>query len=201
MSADNRNSSLPKIAVISAVVFAAVLALLLVLLPRGEGDVDKQEAEALPPVSVAERPDCPPVNLEGVALDCLGGEGTTNDAATENATDITVVNLWAWWCKPCREELPIIRELSEKHPEYTVVGVHADSSAANGAAMLSDLGMDMPSYQDSENLFAGTLGLPGVVPITVLFDRQGEMIGFLPRAYYDYTELEADIAAVLETRR
>src|SRR5699024_689904 len=66
------------------------------------------------------------------------------------------------------EELPYLEEIAQAHPEWNVVGVHADRNAGNGAAFLNDLGVDLPSYQDDSNLFAGTLSLPGVIPITLL---------------------------------
>lgn len=114
---------------------------------------------------VATRPDCPAGPVAGVELPCLGGE-----TSSVNATDsgISIVNIWAWWCEPCREELPYLEEIAQVHPEWNVVGVHADRNAGNGAAFLNDLGVDLPSYQDDSNLFAGTLSLPGVIPITLL---------------------------------
>ncbi|WP_367881621.1 TlpA family protein disulfide reductase [Corynebacterium sp. P3-F1] len=134
---------------------------------------DFEQTEA----AVQRRPDCPGQTVGGVELPCLGGgdSGAQNNGADHKGADrvgadrITVANVWAWWCEPCRAELPALDEFAREHPEYTVVGVHADTNAANGAALLNDLGMELPSYQDSSNAFAGTLGLPGVVPVTVVF--------------------------------
>lgn len=123
---------------------------------------------------VAARPDCPSGGVGDIALDCLGG--AAGDAPSEG---VTVVNVWAWWCGPCRDELPYLQEFADQHPEYTVVGVHADQSAARGARLLNEVGVDLPSYQDDDNTFAGTLGLPRVIPITVVF-RDGEMITSFP---------------------
>ncbi|MFL9598941.1 hypothetical protein, partial [Aeromonas veronii] len=70
-----------------------------------------------------------------------------------------------------------------------VVGVHADSNAANGAALLGDLGVDLPSYQDSDGTFAGTLGLPGVIPITLVV-RDGEVVEKFVKPFTSAEELE-----------
>ena len=80
----------------------------------------------------------------------------------------TLINVWAWWCEPCREELPMIQEFADTHPDWTVVLVHADASPAKGAAMLTDMGITLPSYSDTDGTFAGALSLPNVVPITLI---------------------------------
>lgn len=141
--------------------------------------------------AVQARPDCPGPGLGGVDLPCLGGADSG-----QGTTGVAVVNVWAWWCEPCREELPALDEFAREHPEYTVVGVHADTNAANGAALLNDLGVGMPSYQDSENAFAGELGLPAVVPVTVVF-RGEEKVGVLGRSFSSSSEIAQAVEEVL----
>lgn len=146
------------------------------------------EAEVLP------RPDCTATGVAGVELACLGGETGLAGATDQPAgTQASVVNLWAWWCGPCRDELPIFDEFAAAHPEYDVVGVHADAYPTNGAALLEDLEVSLPSYQDSDNLFAGTLGLPGVVPITVIV-VDGEQVAMYPQPFESVAELEQAVA-------
>ena len=127
---------------------------------------------------VPQRPDCP----AGLDLPCLGG-----DVAGE-AKEITVVNVWAWWCQPCRAELPAVEEFARTHPEYTVVGVHADQNAGNGAALLEEIGVDLPSYQDDSGAFAAEQGLPPVVPVTVVL-RGGEQVAVFAREFTSADEL------------
>lgn len=115
--------------------------------------------------NTAPRPECPAGPVAGVDLPCLGADDTDDHAADKG---ITVVNVWAWWCVPCRTELPAMQEVADTHPDWTVVGVHADQNAAAGADLLNDLGVDLPSYQDDSNAFASALELPRVVPITVV---------------------------------
>ena len=49
-----------------------------------------------------------------------------------------------------------MEEIAQAQPRMERGGVHADRNAGNGAAFLNDLGVDLPSYQDDSNLFAGT---------------------------------------------
>ena len=77
-----------------------------------------------------------------------------------------------------------------------MVGVHADAAAANGAAMLNELGVGLPSYQDSDNTLAGTLGLPGVIPLTVVF-RGDEQLAVFPKVFGSAAELDAAVTGVL----
>lgn len=155
----------------------------------GAGKADDGASASAEPV--AGRPDCPAADVGGVALPCLGGAVGEGGSA-----GITVVNVWAWWCQPCREELPVIEQFARQHPDYSVVGVHADRSAAKGAALLNDLGVGMPSYQDDDNRFAGALGLPGVIPVTVVF-RDGAKVAVFPRAFRSVDELDRAVAEVV----
>lgn len=144
-----------------------------------------------------ERPACPSPAIPGVGLElpCLSerepataagvGKSTAQDSAEQDSAGqgsadqepvdavhddaVTIVNMWAWWCQPCREEIPYLEQVQKQHPEWQIVGVHADQNAKNGAGMLDAMGVDFVSYQDSHNKFATELGLPGVIPITIVY--------------------------------
>ncbi len=154
-----------------------------------EETVVPSEDSALGQGGVGKLQACPANSVAGVELDCLGEKQSSARGALEG---VSVINVWAWWCGPCRDELPLFEELSQKHPEWNVVGVHADQNANNGAGMLGELGVDIPSYQDSDGKFAGKLGLPGVIPITVVV-RDGEMLKMFPRTFTSVAELEESV--------
>lgn len=154
---------------------------------KAPGGVDKQ----LPRFDVAARPDCPAGGVGGVDLPCLGGETTEQERA-----DVTVAVVWAYWCPPCREELGMIDEFAAAHPEWEVLGVHSDPNAAAGADLLNELGVKMRSYQDDAGKFAGLLGLPPVVPVTVVF-AQGAPVGIFPDTFTSPEDLEAAVESVI----
>ena len=153
-----------------AAILIAVIAVVGVSQLRGGGGSEEASPSEASQQEVPQRPDCPAGTVAGVRLECLGGT-----AAGKPADEgVSVVNVWAWWCEPCRAELPYLQDVADAHPDWRGVGVHADKNAGNGAAFLNDLGVELPSFQDSDNEFAGELGLPGVVPVTVVL-KDGEV--------------------------
>ncbi|MER0087327.1 TlpA disulfide reductase family protein [Corynebacterium sp. KPL3927] len=188
--------------VIAAIVIAALVVVGVMQLrgdDNGTGDSAQapgagSESGAAGDQDVAERPDCPAGPIAGVELECLGGDDAREgDKADEG---ITIANVWAWWCEPCRAELPHLDEVAKSHPDWKVIGVHADKNAANGAAFLNDVGVDLPSFQDPDNSFAGTLGLPGVVPVTVIL-RDGEVIKQAAQPFTSAGEIEKTVEEAL----
>lgn len=137
------------------------------------------------------RPECPAQTIGGVDLPCLGADSASATAPAKD--DITVVTLWAWWCEPCRKELPELAKFAEDHPEYTVVGVHTDAEEKAGLDLLEELGVDLPSYQDDKAQFIAEQNLPSVVPILMVF-RGDERVGMYPQMF---TSAE-DIAEAVE---
>lgn len=169
----------------SIVASILILGLLVAVVPGMlAGPEEPEQTE----VAVEKRPDCPNVGIE---LPCLAGN------TVDGPKKPTVVNVWAWWCGPCREELPLFDALATEHPEWNVIGVHADTNEVNGATFLNSMNLHLPSLQDDSNYFAGTYGLPGVVPITVVFDAEGNLKQSFPSVFASGAELEEAVAGAL----
>jgi cytochrome c biogenesis protein CcmG, thiol:disulfide interchange protein DsbE len=60
-------------------------------------------------------------------------------AADLKKGEVTIVNIWASWCGPCRDEHPLLLELS-KQPGVKIVGINTKDQAANAARFLGALG-------------------------------------------------------------
>ena len=166
--------------------------------PSGQGPLIEED---VPP-----RPECPVPEpgatgsgpLAGVELPCLGARhpGEIDLAATFAGTP-TVLNVWAWNCAPCREELPILEEWAAANPDVRVVGVQAATSEGRGAAMLEELDVDFVSYHDGMDAVGPALELPRVVPVTVVLRADGTVAEILPRAFDSYDEFDEAIRGAL----
>lgn len=102
-----------------------------------------------------------------------------------------VVNYWAQWCAPCREELPELNRLAQDFPQARVIGI--DFDAATGAALLAvseQMGIEFAVLGHD---FAADMGLakPEVLPTTYILDEQGNILHKLqgPQHYDDIAPL------------
>lgn len=129
-------------------------------------------------------PDCPdadpaatPVTggLPATTLSCLGGERTLNLAGLRGRP--TVVNLWAQWCPPCRQEAPYLREASASLGDRVLVlGVDYDDPRPDWAIEFASLvGWTHPHVVDPSRSVAGPLQVQGI-PLTLFVDAQGRIV-------------------------
>lgn len=95
----------------------------------------------------------------------------------------TLVNAWASWCGPCREEMPMLAQLALN---LAPVGVHVllvsvdePEDQHKAQAFLADHAIDLPSVLAARPLGAFKRGLnprwPGMLPATFLFDDRGKL--------------------------
>src|SRR5699024_2038990 len=105
--------------------------------------------------------------LAGITLTDLGDGGPV-DLSSELAGRPAVINLWAYWCAPCREELPAMEQFAQQAGDaVTVLGVHSDQHTDKGRALLRDLGVHLDAVADPDRVVAAAVGAPPVLPVTV----------------------------------
>lgn len=112
---------------------------------------------------------------------------------------VTVVNVWAMWCAPCREEMPTLAELAREYEgrEVAVVTVDVDHDPAQVAQAGPFLAVNapLPFYRDPKFQLPFELPGKGGMPQTVLLDRQGRIRAHLTGGA-DWSSPEA--AAVID---
>jgi len=166
---------------------------------RDRRDADTAEALAGPRAR-ADLPPCPqagsgpgPDRLRGITLECAG-DGTYVDVANAVAGRTTILNLWAYWCAPCAEELPAMAEYQRRvGPDVTVLTVHQDENETAALLRLAELGVRLPMLQDGRRLVAAALAVPNVMPATVVLRADGSVAEVLPRSFASADEIAAAV--------
>jgi thiol-disulfide isomerase/thioredoxin len=166
---------------------------------RDRRDADTAEALAGPRAR-ADLPSCPPAGtgpepdrLSGITLECAG-DGSRVDVAGTLAGRTTVLNLWAYWCAPCAEELPAMAEYQRRAgPGVTVLTVHQDENEEAALLRLAELGVRLPTLQDGRRLIAAALQVPNVIPATVVLRADGSVAEVLPRSFASADEIAAAV--------
>ena len=105
-----------------------------------------------------------------------------------------VVNIWASWCVPCRQEFPSLQKLSARYgKKVAFLGVNSEDSDDAAATFLREAPLPYPSYtdpgKDIYDSIGGTIGFPN----TAFYDRSGELVYVKPGQYPDEATLEEDI--------
>ena len=112
------------------------------------------------------------VFLSGLALLGCSSEPTSIVSSQWN-----VINYWAIWCKPCREEIPELNQLNQVE-NVVVLGVNFDGKF--GEALISDavdLGIAFDVIDDpASNL---NISRPSVLPTTLVLSPEGTLVATL----------------------
>jgi len=101
---------------------------------------------------------------------------------------VVLVNFWATWCGPCREEMPHLNVLYEKYRKsgFVLLGVNVDDDPKTALATAAKLNVSFPVLLDTDKKVSKLYDL-NTMPSTVVIDRDGKM-RFLHRGYRAGTE-------------
>jgi peroxiredoxin len=96
---------------------------------------------------------------------------------------VVMVNFWATWCGPCKQEMPQLNRLHEKYSRmgFVLLGVNVDEDPRNAAAVAAKLGISFPVLLDTDKKVSDQYDLQAM-PSTYLIDRDGK-VRFLHRGY------------------
>ena len=89
---------------------------------------------------------------------------------------VVLINFWASWCGPCREEMPLLNALHKKYEPlgFTVLGVNVEEQVANAEGFLDKFPVDFPILLDNKNQVSKLYEVIAM-PTTVVVDRDGNM--------------------------
>jgi len=105
------------------------------------------------------------------ALKSSSGE---NLRLSEYRGDVVMVNFWATWCGPCRQEMPLLDELYSRYERvgFSLLGVNIDDDSRKAMNMVSELGVSFPVLFDARKEVSKLYEVDAM-PVTVLIDREG----------------------------
>lgn len=119
-----------------------------------------------------------------------GGEISLSDLQGQ----IVVLNFWASWCAPCREEAPMLESVWQRYrgQGVTVIGVDYQDTEAPALAFIEEFGITYPNGPDPRSRIAKSYGVQGV-PETFVITHEGEIA-----EVFIGSPTEAQLATVLE---
>jgi thiol-disulfide isomerase/thioredoxin len=114
---------------------------------------------------------------------------------------LVLLNFWATWCPPCREEMPLFSRWQSEHQDkgLQVIGVSLDDDAALAKEFLAEYPVTYPVVMGDVKLaetFGGVLGLP----LSYLIDAQGRVVARY-QGEADLARMEAKIRELLAQPR
>jgi cytochrome c biogenesis protein CcmG/thiol:disulfide interchange protein DsbE len=108
------------------------------------------------------------------ALPMLGNDG--DGSLAEYKGKVVVLNFWASWCEPCREEMPLLQKTHEaiEAKGGVVLGVDTQDASGNAREFLAEVKASFPSMRDKDKSYGQRFGVNGY-PETFLIDRRGRI--------------------------
>jgi cytochrome c biogenesis protein CcmG/thiol:disulfide interchange protein DsbE len=108
-----------------------------------------------------------------------------------------VVNKWASWCGPCRQEFPDFQEQAEKYGgKVAFLGLNSNDGESTAGTFLSEFPVPYPSYSDPDQKVANDLDIQREFPSTLFIDSSGG-VSFVQRGpFASPAALGADIRKI-----
>lgn len=179
--------------VVGAVVAALIVVLLIVgLMNRGTSTTIDDALET------GARPDAPaltlPVLVSGPGLPAVGKDASLSDLKGR----VVVLNLWASWCDPCKEESPVLEQLwkANRAKGVVVLGVDIQDLSSDARAFIREYGLTYPSLRDGTDDAKAALEATGV-PETYIIDRKGRIALHVAGPVSSASQLQGPLDQVL----
>ena len=105
------------------------------------------------------------------ALKSASGE---NLRLSEYRGNVVMINFWATWCGPCRQEMPLLDDLYNRYQRvgFSLLGVNIDDDSRRAMRMVEELGVSFPVLFDADKEVSKLYQVEAM-PVTLLLDREG----------------------------
>lgn len=116
-------------------------------------------------------------DVSGVAPDfTLKSRSGENLRLLEQRGQVVMINFWASWCGPCRQEMPHLQAIHEEYVDYgfTLLGVNVDEKSELAERFLAQVPVSFPVLFDPTSSVS-QLYQVDAMPTTVLIDRDGNL--------------------------
>jgi cytochrome c biogenesis protein CcmG/thiol:disulfide interchange protein DsbE len=142
---------------------------------------------------MGERPPVPTMELPR-----LGAPGSASLA--DYRGKVVVLNVWASWCPPCRDEMPLLQRTQERIVARggTVLGVDTQDVTSDAMSFLRAHKATFPSLRDRDRAYGHELGVTGY-PETFVIDRRGR-VAAIRRFPVDQRWLDRHLAPLLQEK-
>ena len=123
--------------------------------------------------------------------------GATNSIGDYRG-DWVLVNVWASWCDPCRDEAPELERFYREHrgDGFTVLGIDSRDFTGDARKFIDEFGLTYPQLHDSEGEVPDDLGMTGF-PENFLVNPDGEL-ALIQKGPVDREFLEQQVAPLIE---
>ncbi|HHJ16442.1 MAG TPA: TlpA family protein disulfide reductase [Gammaproteobacteria bacterium] len=114
---------------------------------------------------------------EGAAPDfTLKSSSGENLRLSEYRGEVVMINFWASWCAPCRQEMPLLDALYNQYQPmgFTILGVNVEEDSGKAKKLLGELPVSFPILFDNKSDVSKLYNVVAM-PSTVLVDRNGNM--------------------------
>jgi cytochrome c biogenesis protein CcmG/thiol:disulfide interchange protein DsbE len=123
-----------------------------------------------PKQSILASTPAPEFNLEVIA----GGDLGNRFSLANQRGKVVVLDFWASWCVPCRQQAPIVNDLAKEYPASDVVfiGVNTSDRKEDGITWFKSQNLEYASLYDEDNRVAVTYGVKAL-PTLIVIDKSG----------------------------